>query len=241
MKLALSRAQLVYDVALNAPAFDIAAPNAGRTLQTIYGAFSGRFKISLADVSVSNAVRLSDWAIRLLVFGGRISVEFRFDGCRVTCNLLSTAHDIQRAVECIHLAEHAARTLFTSSEIQATVSKVSAWFWCDGGAAAVPPHLAAYAPAKVGIVPGFQDAQQVLFNVAGGFGNPEERWLFKLLIEPSAVDYGHLFVQMEGHYAEGGKYNTFDEKSAHFSRMYTASLNEFKFEVGDIMNEGQSK
>jgi len=241
MKLALSRAQLIYDLALNAPAFDIATPNAARTVQAIYGAFSERFPISLADMSVINAVRLSEFTTRLQVFGGKISVEFRFDGCRVTCNLLSTPDDMQRAAECSELAEHVARSLFTSSEIQTTMNKVSAWFRCDGGSAAVLPHLAAYAPARLGIVPGFQGAQQVLFNVTGSFENPEEGWFFKLPIEPSAVNYGDLFIQVEGRYAGDGKYRKFDEKRAHFSRVYKAALNEFDLEVGDMVSEGQSR
>jgi hypothetical protein len=237
VRIALSQAQLVYDVGLDGPAIDIAT-NAVGMVQTLHSTFAGRFGLTLADLYVSNAVRLSEWATRLLLFNGRWTVEFRLDGYRTICNLLSSDADVQLAVECIRLAETAARTVFTSSDTHVAVARLSAWCWCDGGAAAVRSHLCRFAPANLAIASGFQGSEQVLFNIAGSLATAEERWSTRLLIEPSSVAQGHLFVQFEGRYEKGGKYDTLDEKIEHFTRMSQAVLKQAELEFGDVNQEG---
>jgi hypothetical protein len=237
VRIALSQAQLVYDVGLRAPAFDLAT-NAVKTVQELHKVFADRFKVTPADLSVSNGVRLSEWATRLQMFNGRWLVEFLFDGYQTICNLLAHDADLQLALECIRLGEQVARTVLTSSETGTTLGRLSAWYWCDGGPAVVRPYLSHFAPANLGIVPGFEGAQQALFNIAGSIANTQERWSTRLLIEPSSVEHGHLFIQIEGRYEEGDKYGTLDDKIAHFTKVSQAVLKQADLEVGDVKFEG---
>src|SRR5690348_3816395 len=89
MKVERSQAQLVYEVGLKMPAFELAT-NGVPVVKTIHAAFSGRFNVTPADMHVASATRLSDWVARLSLFNGQWSVEYRFSGYLVTCNLLTT-------------------------------------------------------------------------------------------------------------------------------------------------------
>jgi hypothetical protein len=229
MRIVFAQAQLVYEVRLSGPEFDIATSPV-RTVQTLHDVFAEGFKVTPADLYVSNAVRLSEWATQLHLFNANWLVEYRFDRYQATCNRLFSDADMQLAVECVRRTEQAARALFTSSDTQVTVGRLSAWYRCDGGVAAAKSYLSRFAPANIGIAAGFEGAQEALFNIACSLSTAEERWSTRLLIEPSSVDYGHLFIQIEGRYEKGGKYGTLDEKIAHFTRLSQAVLKQADLE-----------
>jgi hypothetical protein len=221
MKVSLSHGQLIYEAGLRTPAFDLAI-SAVPAVKALHAAFSGRFNVTPADIHVGNAARLSEWLTRLSLFNGNWTVDFRFSGYQVTCNLLTTEADVRLAVECIGLTEEVARTIIPSIALQYTLARLSVWYRCDGGSNAVLQHMSQFTPTTLGIGPGFEGAQEVCFNIAGEVANSEERWSTRFLIEPSRVPNADLFYQIENKYLDGGKYNTLEERKNHFRQISKA-------------------
>ncbi len=79
--------------------------------------------------------------------------------------------------------------------------------------------------------PGFLDSEQIEVSLNPRFKNSTEGWDALFLVQPSLVAGTQLFLNYNGTYIFGGRYNAIDRQLAHAESTIKAMLKKIDFEL----------
>ncbi len=231
MQTELTRAQVVYQVALKQPFFDLP----GRTPESakvIYDVISPRLPLRPSDIQVAAANNYGEYAISLSLFGGVGTIEFRIDGYRAQFDGVRSNSDLQLIVDCIGDMEKMAGQILTNAEVAGTDVSIAAWMRVEGGIEKVHSVLNQHSRLELG-----SNVTRPANMILGGrLKEGDERWGARFLFEPSLnKEVDHLFVRLDVTYWPDSPYSTVEARRDHIDSVLESLFREVGFgeERGD--------
>jgi hypothetical protein len=221
----LSRAQVVYQVALKVPLFDLPA-RTPESARAIYEVMSPRLPLRPSDIQVAPANNYGEFALSLSLFGGLGILEFRIDGYKAQFEGIRSQTDLQLVVDCIGDTELIANQILSSAETAKTEVSVAAWMKVEGGVERVHTILNQHSNLRLQ-----SNVTRPADMILGGtLREGDERWGAKFLFEPSInKEVDHLFVKLDVTYWPESPYPTVDSRKTHIDSLLESLFRQVGF------------
>ena len=233
MAVELSRADLTYQVNLKQPTFSLAArvPEMAAILHEV---LSPSVSVAPSNIQVLPASNYGEFVLRVSLFNGQGSIEFRIDSYRAQFVGLRAVADLGIVFDCLQALERGAeRILAGTSEVLSTEVTLATWLKLgEKGIEVVLAMLNAHSKLELS---GRTETEKVSMDVRGSISDPDERWSAKFLLEPSVnKEVDHLFVSLNAQYWPGGLHSGLEARKDHFTALYKYIVEGagFQFEEG---------
>jgi hypothetical protein len=181
-------------------------------MQNFYTTLAPRYPFPTEHMAVNAASILSEWFIRIGLFGNLASLELRIDKMIFRFPQSGGSETLKIVKDTVVLAYDALRKAVPEVRFAQASFSLSAWLTLDGGTEAAQELLVKRAIPHSPIDPQQLGAQTVSYAPRVNVSNEPEKWNVQIVAEPSAIPLAHLFVGINLFLRDGTPYHSIDEQ-----------------------------
>jgi hypothetical protein len=211
MEATIHRLDVLHELSFAQPVFALAA-NASETMQNFYTTLAPRYPINTEHMGVNAANILSEWFVRIGLFGNVAALELRIDKMTLRFPQVIGSEAVKIVKDTVVLAYDALRKAVPEVRFAQASFSLSGWLTLDGGIEAAHEVLVNRAKPHSLIDPRQLGGETASYALRVNVSNEPEKWNVQIVAEPSAIPMAHLFVGINLLLRDGTPYDSIDEQ-----------------------------